>query len=315
MTKMQGIVLNDASPQLRNDLPIPPIGAGEVLVKILYTTVNGHEIDLATDKAMQFLNKLMGARGDVKTGLEFSGIVESDGEVFTTGDKVLGYVHLVKGWKPHAEYIAIPEQYLAPLPASLPVTDAAALPMSAMTALVALRDIAHIQDGDSVLILGASGGVGVMAVQIASILGAKITAVASAKHHELLTELGADTLIDYKTTDITQTTAKYAMVLDLTTNYRFKQIRHLLDDDGYFIPANPFNSLLDMLRYRKAVRWLYVDKGDSKMLAELVHWATTGKLKSIIDSQFDLTDYKDAFDHAMSRGKSGRILLKIGEDV
>lgn len=314
MTTMKGIVLKDMAPQLRDDLPIPPIRAGEVRVKILYTTVNGHEIELAANNGMRFFSKLMGARGEVQTGLEFSGIVESDGKVFSQGDKVLGYVDLANGWKPHAEYISIPEAYLAALPEAVTLEDAAAIPMSAMTALVALRDVAPISAGTSVLILGASGGVGVMAVQIAALLGAKTTAVASAKHHALLEELGADTLIDYKTTDITQTSEQYAVILDMTATYRYQQLRHLLTDDGIFIPANPFGSLVDMVLHRKSVGWLYVNKGDSKMLAELADWAAEGHLKSIIDSEFELADYQAAFEKALERGKSGRILLKFADE-
>ncbi|MEM6530522.1 MAG: NAD(P)-dependent alcohol dehydrogenase, partial [Chloroflexota bacterium] len=310
---MKGIVLNGTAPQLHNSLPIPPIGNREVRVKILYSTVNGHEIERESNRGFRFLNKLMGAKGKVQTGLEFSGIVESDGKVFSSGEKVLGYVDLARGWKPHAEYISISEQYLAPLPASLSLADAATLPMSAMTALVALRDIGQITQGTTVLILGASGGVGVTAVQIASILGASITTVAGASHHQLLKDLGADTVIDYKTTDITETDTQYELILDMTANYRFNQIRHLLTDDGIFIPANPFSALFDMLLNRKRIGWLYVDRGDSKMLTELAEWAAAGKLKSVIDSTFDLEDYRAAFDRALSRGKAGRVLIKIGE--
>jgi len=314
MDTMKGIVLKESKPQLRTDLPIPPIKAGEVRVKIIYSTVNGHEIELASNNMMQLLNKIMGARGDVKTGLEFSGIVQSDGQTFKTGDHVIGYIDLSKGWRPHAEYISIPEKYLAHLPESISFGEAAAVPMSAMTALVALRDIGNIKANDSVLILGASGGVGVMAVQIARILGANITAVASGKHHYMLQELGADTLIDYKTTDITQTNGQYDLILDMTATYQFKQLRHLLKNDGDFIPADPFNSLFDLLRYRNTVRWLLVDKGDTQMLTELAEWMVSGQLKSIIDSEFELSDYEEAFSKALSRGKPGRILLKFGDD-
>ena len=233
---MKGIVFQGDNPQLKSDLPVPPVKKGEVRVKILYSTVNGHEIELATNKRMRFLNRLMGAKGEVQTGLEFSGVVETDGEDLKKGEKVLGYVDLTKGWKPHAEYISIPETYLARLPKSLSPKDAATLPMSALTALVTLRDVADIKAGDSVLILGATGGVGVMAIQLASALGAKTTAVASSKHHQLLQELGADTLIDYKSTDITKTNQQYDLIFDLTTTYRFRQIQHLLTDGGIFCP-------------------------------------------------------------------------------
>ncbi|MEM8861401.1 MAG: NAD(P)-dependent alcohol dehydrogenase [Chloroflexota bacterium] len=309
---MKGIVIEGDTPQLRSDLPVPPVKKGEVKVRILYSTVNGHEIELAANKRMRFLSRLMGAKGEVQTGLEFSGVVETEGELFRKGENVLGYVDLTKGWKPHAEYISIPEKYLARLPESLSPKEAATLPMSALTALVTLREVADIKAGDSVLILGATGGVGVMAIQLASALGAKTTAVASSKHHQLLQELGTDNLIDYKTTDITQTTEQYDLIFDLTTNYRYQQIRHLLTDSGIFVPADPFKSLFDILFYRKSVKWLLVDRGDSALIAELAELATNGKLKAVIDSHFELAGYKAAFERALSRGKAGRVLIKLG---
>ncbi|MEM7801183.1 MAG: NAD(P)-dependent alcohol dehydrogenase [Chloroflexota bacterium] len=310
---MKGVVLQGTVPQLRHDLPVPPVAKGEVRVKVLYSTVNGHEIELAANRPMRLLNKLLGARGEVQTGLEFSGVVETDGEVFSKGEKVLGYVDLTKGWKPHAEYLSIPEAYLARLPDRLCPAEAAALPMSALTALVALRDIGKVRAGDSILILGASGGVGVMAVQIAKMLGAKTTAVASSAHHELLKTLGADALIDYRSDDIAQIDQRYALIFDLTTMYRYAQVRHLLTTDGVFVPANPFNSLIDMIVHRKAVRWLLVDKGDSAQIGELADWAATGQLKAVIDQKFELPHYQEAFERALARGKAGRVLIEIQE--
>ncbi len=310
---MKGIVLNGKEPVLKQDLPIPPIANGEVKVRVIYSTVNGHEIELASSKSARLLGKIMGARGEVQTGLEFTGVVETKGQTFSVGDKVFGYIDMTKGWKPHAEYISIPEQYLAHLPDALSESSTAALPMSAMTALTALRDIAKVQTGDSVLIFGASGGVGITAIQIAKILGATVTAVASAKHHELLTELGADKCIDYRTTNVSDMTGQYSAILEMTTQYRLKQIKHLLKDNGIFMPANPFNNLLDFLFNGRLTKWLFVDKGNTEQLNQIAAWAKLGLIKPVIDQEFELTHYKDAFKRALERGKAGRVLLKMAD--
>jgi NADPH:quinone reductase-like Zn-dependent oxidoreductase len=311
MKTMNGIILSGKRPQILDNIKIPPVAEGEVLVKILHSTVNGHEIEMANSSFMRFLNKIMGARGSVLTGLEFSGVVKSNGKEFNIDDQVLGYVDFVKGWKSHAEYISIPEQYIASRPDSLPSAQASTLSMSGLTALVALRETAKIKTGDSVLITGASGGVGVLAIQIAKTVGANVTAMASGKHQDRLIELGTDIFLDYKQTKIEDLKGEYDLVFDLTTHYHYKNIRHLLKDDGIFIPANPFNSLIDIMFHRRNVRWLYVDKGDSKQIKELVNWVVEGRLKTVIDSEFSISDVDSAFKRASTHGKIGRVVIEI----
>ncbi len=311
MKTMKGIILSGKRPQIINNIPMPPVADGEVLVKILHSTVNGHEIEMASSSFMRFLNKIMGARGRVLTGIEFSGIVESNGQDFKISDQVLGYVDYVKGWKSHAEFISIPEKYLGKRPDSLTSAEASTLPMSGMTAIVALRDTAKIKGGDSVLITGASGGVGVLAIQIAKIFGANVTAMASGTHSDRLTQLGADSIIDYKQIKMKDLEEKYDLVFDLSTHYRYRNIRHLLKDGGIFIPANPLNSLFDMMIHKDKVKWLFVDKGDTDLINELVEWVTSGKLKAVIDSEFSLSNVDSAFEHALERGKIGRVVLEI----
>ncbi len=310
MNTMTGIVLRSGSPTVRSNLQVPSPSEGEVLVRVTHATVNGHEIAVATSVFARLFGRLMGARGEVRTGLEFAGIMESEGEHLQLGDQVLGYVDMTRGWRPHAELIAIPESYLARRPAELAASDASALSMSGQTALVALRDIAAVGPGDSVLILGASGGVGVMAVQIARLLGARVTAVSKPRHHPLLKRLGAATVVDSEGLDLSALTGAHALVFDLTTTHRYRHIRHLLAPGGSFVPANPLNSLLDVL-VRPSVRYLWVDKGDSAKLEELAGWAAAGRIEAVIDSVHTLVDVDAAFARAQARGKAGRVVLAL----
>ena len=311
MRKMNGIVLKGLVPQLRTDIPVPEPQAGEVLVRITHATVNGHEIELAASSVMRLLGKLMGARGEVQTGLEFTGTVQTSSSRFKKGDEVLGYVDMTKGWKPHADYVAIPEDFLALRPEGLSAIDAAAIPMSAQTALVALRDMANVQPGDRVLVVGASGGVGLMAVQIGRLLGGQVTAVANPKHHQLLLNLGAEETVNSGDQGLASLTGGYVLILDMTTMLRFKQVRHLLAERGVFLPANPLNSLWDIM-FKKQVQYLWVDKGDHNKLAELTQWALSGDLKSVIDGVYPVERLGDAFARALERGKAGRVVLELG---
>lgn len=311
MNSMKGIVLNNNQPILRSNLPIPVPKTGEVLVRVTHSTVNGHEIQMAANRMIRLIGKIMGAKGEVQTGLEFSGVVESNGTHFSTGDDVLGYVDMTTGWKPHAQFISIPETYLAHKPHSLSSVDAAALPMSGQTALVALKDIARTEPGDSILILGASGGVGVMGIQIAKSLGARVTAVGRKTHHSLLEELGAETLVDSTNLDLSKLEGNYNLVFDLTTAYRYRHIRHLLHKQkGVFIPANPLNSLTDIW-LRPNVRYLWVVRGNTPLLEQLATMAASRTLKPVIDKIYPLSDARAAFSRATVRGKAGRVVLTL----
>ena len=117
---MRGLALDRGAPlgvRLRQDLERPVPKAGEVLVRVSHSTVNGHEFEMAASSLVRAMSWLSRAPGRVRTGLEFAGIVESDGATFRRGDAVMGYVEIIAGWRPHADFVAIPEDYLAPVPA------------------------------------------------------------------------------------------------------------------------------------------------------------------------------------------------------
>ncbi len=312
-SSMSGLAFDRAAPlrvQLRHDLPRPEPREGEVLVRVTHTTINGHEFELAQHPLLRLLAALGVAPGRVRTGLEFAGVVASQGADFGLGDRVMGYVDLMRGWRAHAGWLAIPEAYLAQAPTQVSPAQAAALPMSALTALVALREVAQVQPGQRVLIVGASGGVGVLAVQIARLLGAVPTAVATAQHHARLLSLGAAEAIDYRHTPVEALRGAYAAVLDFSNTLRWRQVRHLLESDGHFVPADPYANLLDIV-LRRAVRWLMVDKGDSAKLAEIAAWVDAGQLQVEVSAELPLHDWAQAVERSHERGHLGRTVLAM----
>jgi NADPH:quinone reductase-like Zn-dependent oxidoreductase len=312
---MRGLVFDprlELDVELREGLARPVPRAGEVLVRVTHTTVNGHEFELADNATVRAMGWLRGAPGEVRTGLEFAGVVESQGGVFGVGQRVIGYVDVISGWKPHAEYVAISEAFLARAPETVSLAEASTLPMGAQTALVAIREVAGLRAGQRLLLLGASGGLGVNGLQIAHLMGVHVTAMASGRHRERLRELGADVVLDYRETTLASITDTYDAVLDFSSTAWLRDVRHLLGDRGVFVPADPMRNLFEILTSRRA-RWLLVDRGDTGLLSEISEWVDDGKLTPIVSETFGVDDWREAVARSHVRGRLGRTVLAFGE--
>ncbi|MBX2803192.1 MAG: NADP-dependent oxidoreductase [Myxococcales bacterium] len=308
---MRGLVFDARAPalvRLRDDLSPPSAGRGEVCVRVTHSTVNGHEFELARHPMFRVLSFLKGARGPVRTGLEFAGVVATDGETVRTGDRVMGYVDLLAGHRPHADYVTIPEPYLGPVPAGVSLAQASTLPMSGLTALAALRDVAGVEAGQHVLVIGAAGGVGVLAVQIARILGASATAMATQAHHARLQALGATRTIDHRRTPIADLEGSFDAILDFSDTLRLRDVGHLLTRQGTFVPADPVANLPSIVTSSR-VGYLMVDRGDASRLAELAAWVEAGRLQPVVDQSFPLDHWQQAVSHSHTRGRMGRTVL------
>jgi len=218
---MKAFVLRSyGSPDLLEltDLDEPVPGDDEVLVRVGATSVNPY--DWHQMRGQPYVARLMpgglGLRGPKLSilGCDVAGRVEAAGRNvtgFATGDEV--FALLPQGG--FAEYVSVPPSLLAPKPKNLSYEQAAAVPMAAITALLGVRDQGRLQPGQTVLVNGASGGVGTFAVQIARALGAEVTAVCSAANAELARAVGAGEVIDYTTTDFTRHEQRYDLLLDI----------------------------------------------------------------------------------------------------
>ncbi|MDH6576257.1 NADP-dependent oxidoreductase [Kitasatospora sp. MAP5-34] len=185
---------------------------GEVLVRVHASALNPVDT-MVRSGALPLL-------GEPPFGLgwDISGVVEEagPGAGFAVGDEVYGMPYFPRAATGYAEYVAAPAQQLARKPASLDHVHAAALPLAALTAWQGLVDAARLAAGDRVLIHRAAGGVGHLAVQIAKARGAYVIALASAAKHEFVRGLGADEVIDYRTTDFTEAVRDVDVVFDST---------------------------------------------------------------------------------------------------
>ena len=172
-------------------------------------------------------------------GLEFAGVVDevgADARRFQVGDEVFGFTGFSLG--ADADYLVLPENgSLQPKPGNATFEQAAAAVDGATTALFFLRDLARVQPGQKVLVIGASGSIGTYAVQLAKHMGAEVTGVCGTRNVALVSSLGADRVIDYSREDVTLGREKYDVVFDTVTRSSFAACRPILTDRGCYLPT------------------------------------------------------------------------------
>ncbi|MDJ0637961.1 MAG: NAD(P)-dependent alcohol dehydrogenase [Paracoccaceae bacterium] len=252
-----------------------------------------------------------------RLGSEFAGVVESVGtsaKRFKPGDRVFG---MVSSGGASAAYLVISETgAVAEIPASLSFEEAAGMPFGALCALVFLGEYADLKAGQKVLIVGASGGVGAYAVQVAKALGAHVTGVAGPDSQDFVAKLGADDTIDYRRTDLETLDGGYDVVFDTFGSISPRLSRRLLVEGGLFLPLN-FGmreigaAILNSFRNRK-IR-LAVNEDRMNDMIRLVELIEDGKLRPVIDRVYPFEEAADAHARVESRHKRGSVVLKIVE--
>lgn len=217
------------------DVETPKPGPGEVLIAVRAAGVDAGVWHLMSGRP--YLLRLMGyglrAPKVAVRGREVSGRVEAVGGgvgAFKPGDEVFG---ICEG--SFAEYVCARQDKLAHKPAGLPLEEAAALPLSGLTALQALRDVGRVRPGQRVLVIGAAGGVGTFAVQLAKAYGAHVTGVCSTAKTELVCSLGADEAIDYTREDFADGVRRYDLILDTAGNRGLSHLRRALTPRGRLV--------------------------------------------------------------------------------
>lgn len=249
-------------------------------------------------------------------GGEFAGRVVSIGSnvtEFKLGDEVFGFA---ESFGAHAEYIAVPATgTLVKKPSAISYEEAAAVPFGALSALQFLRDFGNVQAGQDVLVLGASGGVGVFAVQIAKLMGAKVTGVTSTANVDLVRSLGADHVIDYRNQDFAKSGLKFDVVIDpagITTAAKAKKV---LRPNGTFVPLEiSFSIIMAALRgsmfggQQVKIGISGTTKPDLKKVAQ---WLASGAMQAVIDSTYAFEDIRDAHRKVEGRHKTGAVVVTL----
>jgi NADPH:quinone reductase-like Zn-dependent oxidoreductase len=253
--------------------------------------------------------------GPVVTGFEFAGTARSDGVRIRSGQRVIGYSHVLRGPRTHAELVAMPERDLQVLPDSLDEEAAAALVVGALTAIDVLERIRPLSAGDRCLVIGASGGVGAYAVQLASALGADVTAVAPSGDSEWLATQGASEVRAGRRPDEWWRPGdRFDLVLDTPAASGFAEVAPHLARHGTYVSTNPQRDLTGLARAaftRRRAGWLMLLRSNRAGLQRMVDLAAAGTLRPLVDGVHDLDAAEAAFKRVAGRGKRGRVLLRV----
>ena len=303
------------------DKPVVPNNG--VLVRVHAASVNAGDWHLM--RGTPFISRLMFGgllKPKIKIlGFDIAGRVEAVGKnvtQFEPGDEVFGDLSEC-GFGAFAEYVCATEAALVLKPIATTFEQAATVPGAALTALQGLRDMGQIQSGQKVLINGASGGVGSFAVQIAKALGAEVTAVCSTKKMDRVRSLGADHIIDYTQTDVTQHGQRYDLIFDAAA-YRsvFDYLPALTTQGTYVLVGGSIPRLFLVMLFgswisrisRRRVKCLIV-KPNQKDLTTLRELMVAGKIVPLIDQRYDLSEVPAAIRHIEQRQVVGKVVIRV----
>ena len=305
------------------EVPKPVPADGEVLVRAFATTVNSGDTRVRALRVPRGLRLLMRLKlGFTKPkqsifGFELAGQVEAVGGAvtcFEVGDRVI----LSRGFDfgCHAEYVTVADSgAIAKIPENLSYQDAVAVCFGGTTALTFFR-LGKLAAGESVLINGASGAVGVMAVQLAKHVGAEVTGVCSSANADLVRGLGADHVIDYKTEDFTRNAQRYDVIMDNHGNAPYARVKGSLNPGGRFLMV--IGNLWQMLAGSWQKATIGASTKDSSMNGDgyrtLMSLAEQGVLKPVIDSVLPFAQIVEAHRRVDGGHKVGSIVLTFEQD-
>jgi NADPH:quinone reductase-like Zn-dependent oxidoreductase len=326
VTEMKAIVYHEygCSDVLRYaDVDTPEIGPNDVLVRVRASSINFADHIVMLHGFPMVARLAIGIRRPRVNilGRDIAGTVAAVGAQVTSlavGDRVLGEVNQ-RGF---AEYAAAPAAHLGRIPDGVTFEQAATLPVAGATALQALR-LGGAGPDRTVLVNGASGGVGTFTVQLAKALGAHVTAVCSTRNTDLMRSIGADEVVDYTRDDVTKSAARFDVIVDLAGGYSLGGMRRLLNPGGVFVASsgNGGRVLGSLPRLaavaatapfhrRRKVR-VAVTKRSIPDLEHLAGLVADGTLAPVIERTYPLSETADAIRHLEANHAQGKLVLTI----
>jgi NADPH:quinone reductase-like Zn-dependent oxidoreductase len=319
---MRAVVINEYGPSEKLtlvDLKEPSPRPDEVLIRVRAAGVN--PVDWKIRGGM--LKIVLWLKFPFVPGFDISGDVAAVGSRvtrFKPGDPVYAMLGPPRGGG-YAELAVAPESAVARKAHSQRYIEAASMPIAALTALQGLRDLGRLKPGQSVLINGASGGVGTFAVQIARALGARVTGVCGPKNVGLVRSLGAEMVLDYTKEDFTAPGKTYDVILDAVAKSSFANCRKVLAPAGTYVTTLPsvdvliqgmvLLPLLSLVGQCQRALTLFA-KARREDLEYLARLADEGKLKPVIDRVYPLDQARAAHDQSESERTRGKLVLEIG---
>jgi NADPH:quinone reductase-like Zn-dependent oxidoreductase len=303
------------------DRPVPK--ANDVLVRVHAAGLDRGVWHVMT--GLPYMIRLVGfgvRRPKVRVrGMDLAGRVEAVGEQvtrFRPGDAVFGWAD-----GSYAEYASVPEDHLAPMPASIGFEQAAAVPISGLAALQAVRDEGEVQPGQKVLVIGASGGVGSFAVQLAKAFGAEVTGVAGTAQLDLVRSIGADDVIDYTREDVTDGTRHWDAILDTAGHRSLSRLRRALSRRGTLVIVGSEGRGRWLGGFDRQLRALLLSRfvsqrlralsskprhDDLQVLEELIR---AGRLRPLVDRTYPLAEVPEAIRHLVEGHGRGKVVITV----
>ena len=305
------------------DTGLPETGADDVLVRVRAAALNPADWHILRGDPL--VARLMGVgltRPKARVaGIDAAGVVEAAGvnvRGLRTGDEVLGFCRGA-----FAEYACAAADLVVPKPASLTFEQAAAVPVAATTALRGIREVGEVTAGQRVLVIGASGGVGTYAVQIAAALGAEVTGVCSTRNVELMRSIGAAHVSDYTTDGFTSGPARYDVILDNVSSLPLSRLRGALTPKGTLVlngggsPGHVFGPVAGIVRAAVAnafvsqrLRPLPSRQNREELLA-VTGLIEDGKLTPVVDRAYPLPDTAEGLRHVEQGHARGKAVVTV----
>jgi NADPH:quinone reductase-like Zn-dependent oxidoreductase len=251
-------------------------------------------------------------KGAVVSGIEMAGTVKSNGRRFKSGDRVFAYTHIFKGPFFHAEYVAVPEKNLAVLPDNATLEGATSIVGGALTAINALERIARLKAGSAILITGATGSVGTAGVQLATHLGAEVSAVCHSSQTDFVLSQGALQAYAYDKGELPPAQQQFDIVFDAAPSLSFTKAKKYMEPAGRYITTMPHldvGGFATSLFSRRKWGYLMEYKADTPRMERLRTLMSEGTFSSVIDSVYPSNRAKEAFMRQLESGKRGKILL------
>jgi NADPH:quinone reductase-like Zn-dependent oxidoreductase len=301
------------------ELPTPVPAAGEALIRVRAAAIffGDHRVIRGRPFVLRFVTGLRRPKQPVP-GLDVAGVVEAVGPDVTDlrpGDEVFG-------WAPGtlAEFACAPASQFVAKPASLTFEEAAAVPEAGMTALQGLRDAGRVVAGQHVLVIGASGGVGTFAVQVARSLGATVTAVCSTRNVELVRSIGADRVIDYTQVDLLAQPERYDVIYQGAGTDSPNRLRRLLTPTGTLVLSNGQGRLAGIDRvigatildpFVKQRLAVYVTREGRSDLLALRGLLEDGSIRPVIDRCYPLEQAREALAYLEAGHTQGKVVITV----
>lgn len=304
-------------------IPVPDIAADEVLVRVEAAAINAYDWHMigATPAFVRVAGLGFLRPKNPIPGRDLAGVVEQVGSAvtrFSPGDDVFGW-----NAGTAAEYVAAKERALVAKPKDLSMAEAAAVPLAAMTALQGVRDHGAVTGGSRVLVLGASGGVGQFAVQIAKSMGAHVTGVCGTHNVETVRSLGAHRVVDYANEDVYGLDDRFDVVLHVNGQYPIRRLASVMADDGVlvFIGADEGGAILGPARFllrqvlaarRLTVRFAQFTATNSlEDLQTLADMLADGSLTVAVDHTAPLEDFGREVAYLRRGHATGKVVIEV----